>query len=243
MKVKDDCIGCGKCVPYCPMGAMELVQGKVDIVQDQCVECGNCLRAKVCPTDALYLPEIQWPRTFMRELSDPSIRHTTCGGSGRGTAEMKSNDVTGRFRQGELGLGIEVGRPGTGTLIRDVEKIAMLLCASGAPVHFEEDNPIVHIMADRKTGKFKEEILDFRLLSIIIEFKTDARYMPEIMKALEEAGKVIDTLFSVSMITRAEADESLPNVEQALKLGYQPSINAKVNVGLGRPKYEDREAV
>lgn len=235
MLLAEDCIGCGLCVPYCPMGAIHIEGEQPYIDQDECVECNACLRAGVCPADALVQPELKWPRSIRRELSDPAYRNSTTGVAGRGTAEMKTNDVTGRYLHGQIGVGIEVGRPGLGTKLRDVEKIAMMIAAAGFPFRFEEKNPCTSLMEDTKTGKFKEEVLNEKVLSIIIEFVTDTKYIPEIMKTLEKAAKVVDTVFSVSIITRAEDNGTLPNVEKLIELGYQPSLNAKVNVGLGRP--------
>lgn len=64
----DACIGCGMCVPRCPMFAIELVDGKCEMNR-QCVRCGQC--ALVCPASArslsakpteelIELPEDMW---------------------------------------------------------------------------------------------------------------------------------------------------------------------------------------
>ena len=47
---------------------------------------------------------------------------------GRGTDEIKMNDVTGRLRRGDAGLLVEMGRPGVGAYFRDIEKVAMAKC-------------------------------------------------------------------------------------------------------------------
>jgi hypothetical protein len=49
------------------------------------------------------------------------------GVGGRGTEEIKTNDVTGRIGEGEAGIVVELGRPGVGARIRDVERVAMAL--------------------------------------------------------------------------------------------------------------------
>lgn len=51
---------------------------------------------------------------------------------GRGTQEMKTNDVTNRFREGEVGIGVELGRPGVGATFADAEKVSIRLAALGA---------------------------------------------------------------------------------------------------------------
>jgi len=54
-----------------------------------------------------------------------------------GTEEMKTNDVTGRFRTGEVGFAIDVGRPnGGGIYLREVEKSRKRLAPLG--VQFEK---------------------------------------------------------------------------------------------------------
>ncbi len=46
----DLCTDCGGCVGVCPVDAVELIGGHVDITQ-ACIECDLCVRA--CPTGAL----------------------------------------------------------------------------------------------------------------------------------------------------------------------------------------------
>ncbi|HUV55530.1 MAG TPA: hypothetical protein VMW03_10050 [Candidatus Krumholzibacteriaceae bacterium] len=81
----------------------------------------------VCPTGALTPPELTWPRSLRAAFSDPTVVHPGTGVGGRGTEEIKTNDVTGRLRRGEAGIVVELGRPGTGARLRDVEKMAMAL--------------------------------------------------------------------------------------------------------------------
>ena len=58
----DKCIACKRCFPYCPMGRIqtfkrhEKIHGRVyiEIDQDACTDCGMCLRANICPVNALY---------------------------------------------------------------------------------------------------------------------------------------------------------------------------------------------
>ncbi len=50
------CKGCGICAAFCPKGALEIVNDKVQRVKDtECVLCGQCeLR---CPDYAIYINE------------------------------------------------------------------------------------------------------------------------------------------------------------------------------------------
>ncbi len=76
--------------------------------QEECVECGVCLRVDVCPVDAIYMPpeSKQYPRSIRAEFSDPGVQFPTLKQGGRGTEEMKTNDVTGRYRRGEYGMAL-----------------------------------------------------------------------------------------------------------------------------------------
>jgi ferredoxin len=123
------CTGCGRCVPYCPMDA--IVRHKKDrekgtkawteIDRDECVEC----------SDAIKEEELAWPRVLRRAFSDPLYVHQGTDVPGRGTEEMKTNDVTGRFREGFIGVGLEFGRPGTGTRLKETEKALKKLTRLG----------------------------------------------------------------------------------------------------------------
>ena len=232
MNIGKDCIGCGSCVACCPMEAISLGPDGAKINQDECVECNACIRAEVCPTDSLIKPKLTWPRTIRRAFSDPGPQHAT-GVPGRGTEEMKTNDVTGRYRRGDVGFVLDVGRPGVGTRLRTVEKIYKMLIGLG--VHFEEQNPLRGLLKEDDRTSFKEEVLDEKVLSIIIEFIVPNSGMKEILEALRSCAAEIDTVFSVGLVDRVLEDGSMENAKLAGELGYPISVNAKVNVGLGRP--------
>jgi hypothetical protein len=191
----------------------------------------------VCPTGALTPPELSWPRSIRAEFSDPTVSHSSTGGGGRGTEEIKTNDVTGRLGEGEVGIVVELGRPGTGARLRDLETIAMALAPLGAC--FEPDNPVTYLMEDTSTGKLKPEVLDEKVLSAIIEMKTQQNKIPDFLRALEAVQKEVNTVFAVGIASKCLPDGTVPHQAWVREAGYSLSPNGKNNLGLGRPLFEE----
>ena len=231
----ESCTVCDECVPYCPMGAISIDDVAV-IDQDECVDCGVCLRAQICPADAFIYEPAAWPRSLRALFSDARTVHKDTSLPGRGTSEMKTNEVTGTFKRGWVGIGIEMGRPGIGTRFHDVNKVAQAMAQLG--VHFAPKNPVTFLMEDVNTGKLKEEVLDEKVLSAIIEFIFPIEKLEDVLTSLRKVSQEIDTVFSVDCINRAEDDGSLPVEKILLELGVPYYINGKTNVGLGRPLAE-----
>ena len=108
-----------------------------------------------------------------RAFSDPRVPHESTGVEGRGTEEVKTNDVSGRVKVGEVGFTIEFGRPGVGVWFRDIQKMSWALAKAG--VSFEKKNPVTSLMSDVATGTLREDILDEKVLSAIVEIKSAGR--------------------------------------------------------------------
>src|SRR5271169_1539535 len=134
------------------------VINRATVESDECVECYSCYNGMskehlnptvvrllrrlfkmarlrfdpepdVCPTSALTPDELTWPRVIRRAFSDPLVPHESTGVRGRGTEEVKTNDVTGRVKRGEVNFTIELGRPGVGVRMYDIQKMTMALAA------------------------------------------------------------------------------------------------------------------
>lgn len=241
LKVDDSkCVGCGRCRPYCTMGAISFARNRfgrvcAQVDQEECVDCGVCFRAQVCEVDALFEPAPEWPRSIRGTFSNPLIEHKETRVPGRGTEEMKTNDITGRFKWGEAGMAVEMGRPGTGARFYDIEKVAMALAKLG--VSFEEKNPCTGLMADKHTGKMKEEVLNEKVLSAIIEMTVPLSLVPEIIATVREVSQQISTVCSFDLTCKVDPDGSTPAFELARAAGVAPTVNGKTNVGLGRPLF------
>ena len=185
----------------------------------------------VCPTAAIVPDDLVWPRIVRRAFSDPQVPHESTGIHGRGTEEVKTNDVTNRVGVGEVGYVVEFGRPTVGVRFRDIEKMTVELAHMG--IEFESRNPVSHMMLDRSTGKLRSDILNEKILSAIVEFKTSIAMMPSVLRRIDEVSKDLETVVAVGVSTRC--DEHGDSALDALLLdeGFR-YIRGKTNLGLGR---------
>jgi len=93
-------------------------------------------------------------------------------------------------------------------------------------------------MEDTKIGKIREDILNEKVLSAIIECVFPREKGPAVLKAFQEAVKKIDTVCSVALADLVEPDETVLAEKMLDELGISYRINGKTNIGLGRPKFE-----
>ncbi len=256
------CVACGNCVPICPMGAISIdpAKNRAAVNPDECVECYTCYRGMsmetlnptlvrtirrllkafrlrfdpepdVCPTSAITPDELSWPRVVRRAFSDPVVTHESTGVHGRGTEEVKTNDVTNRIGIGEVGYVVEFGRPTIGVRFRDIEKMTQALAAAG--IEFEAKNPVTHMMTDKTKGKLRDDILNEKILSAIVEFKTQVENVPSVLHRIEEVSKTLDTVVAVGVSTRCgEHGES--QLDGVLEQEGYAFARGKTNLGLGR---------
>lgn len=239
------CIGCSLCLPYCPSDAIKMKQTdagkKAYIDQALCLECGNCIRPRVvkCPTKAIHLPDNLSPgRKLRRFFSDPSTTHPLTGVPGRGTEEVKTNDVTGRVCRGELGICLEMGRPSVGTSVREIQKVTMALAQLG--ITLEACNPLSAMIADPKTGVFQQEYLEESFVSAIVEFTIPFERGAELLALCRALADEVDTVFSLDLMGCYDEDGTLPALALCDELGITPRPNCKVNLGMGRPYIIER---
>jgi len=228
------CIGCLDCLDYCPVGAIKEVAGagKVCIDEEQCVECGCCLRVSACEYEALWQPELSWPRILRAQFSDPRVVHPSTSIYGRGTDETKTNEVTGRYPRGCIAIAAELGRPGVGTSLADVERVAQAILPLG--VEFERDNPTYQLFQEPSQGRLRDDVRGERVLSAILEFKTTVAKAPAVLAALARVAREVDTVISVNIASMLEPDGSLPVEHVAREAGFEIRPNGKSNLGLGR---------
>ena len=186
----------------------------------------------ICPTSAFEPEDLQWPRVVRRAFSDPRATHESTGVQGRGTEEVKTNDVTHRVQRGEVGFTIEFGRPGVGVWFRDIQKMTMALAKANVP--FEKKNPMTLLMSDVTTGVLNPDILNEKVLSAIVEIKVPVDRTEEIIRLVHEVEKDVDSVVALGVGTRcAENGEESVVAPILERMGYRIE-RAKTNTGLGR---------
>jgi len=209
----------------------------IEIDQDDCTDCGVCLRAAICPVNALFQPEDSWPREVRGILSNPLIEFKGSQVPGRGTEEMKTNDVKGSFLPGEVGVGVELGRPGIGAYFRDVEIVAQALMGANIGYELAAENPVTHFMSDKSIGKLRDDVLDEKATSAIIEGKCKREKLPDALRAIREAAKKVKTVFTVEVITKVTPEGEVPIKAVLEEMGIWYSVNTKNNLGIGEPSF------
>jgi ferredoxin len=256
------CVACGNCIPVCPMGAIciDTSLNRATVNQDACVECFTCYRGMskerlspapvrafrgflkllrlrfepepdICPTGAHTPQELTWPRIVRRAFSDPLVPHESTGVPGRGTEEVKTNDVTNRVKEGEAGFTIEFGRPGVGVNFKDIQK--MIQALAPLPIIFEKKNPIFTLLSNPTTGTIREDILNEKLLSAILELKTTFEHVPEVLRVVKQVAPTLDTIVSIGVATRCDLQGN-NLLEPLLKREGYLVYRGKTNIGLGR---------
>jgi hypothetical protein len=214
--------------------------GAMVIDPEECVECAVCLRNAKCPTSAFEDTELTMPRCVRKAFSDPFGKHenTQYKHTGRGTEEIKTNDVTGVVHSlGQVEVVVEMGRPGVGARFSDVEKITKAV--SAFDIVFDPHNPVSEHITDKKNGAVDERVLNEKVLSCIIEFSARIEDLRAILGTVRDVGKGLDTVFSLSVICKVD-DSNHTAVEDQIAASFIPRASSKINVGLGRPLYEDR---
>ncbi|MFX0057535.1 MAG: 4Fe-4S binding protein [Candidatus Hodarchaeota archaeon] len=232
MRIKEDlCTGCGKCVISCTTKAIKIIDNKAVIDQDLCVECSICYRYADCPVKAIKPKLLKWPRLVRNVFSDVISTHKLTGVPGRGTEEMKTNDITNRFKIDEIGFSIELGRPGIGTQLKTIDLLIKKFSKIG--VQYEEASPVTALLNDNRTG-IRDEVKKERVLSAIIEFKVPVDKTGIILKIIKEIEQKIDTVFTVGIISRFDDEGKIPIIDLLHQNGFNINPNAKVNIGLGK---------
>jgi len=87
----EHCIGCGACIPRCPMEALSLREGVAIPDLDRCIGCGLCV--SVCPTNALSLER----RPDRKKVEIPENLTQAYIQRGRTRGSMKPHQLLGMW--------------------------------------------------------------------------------------------------------------------------------------------------
>lgn len=136
------------------------------------------------------------------------------------------------MQRGEAGLTIEFGRPGVGVRFHEIQRMTRALAQAG--VAFEKRNPVTTLMSDVAGGKIRQDVLNEKVLSAIVEIKVPIERMEEIIGLVHDIEGQIDTVVAIGVGVRCDEDGEENEVFAVLqRLGYKLE-RAKTNVGLGR---------
>lgn len=226
----EKCVGCRKCIPLCPVGAIEfnLKTELAFISPSNCTECNWCFRSKICKPEAIVPGDLEWPRYVAAMFSDVEYSNPRTGIGGRGTEGMKTNDAIARFKRGDIGVVIEPGRPVLGARFSDVEKVIMKFKSHGYDL--ESESPLIEMLADAKTGALLPELRDLRIISCVIEFILPHTAAEEIMEMATELGNEVDSVFNLSVALRADEGGTSP-FRRLFGCDKFSLPNGKVNLG------------
>jgi Pyruvate/2-oxoacid:ferredoxin oxidoreductase delta subunit len=245
---QDVCEKCLGCIPVCPVGAIQITETKfvhhfffqVAIDYETCVECDVCRRLNICPQGAIkQVDAIPYPRSLRAAFSDPTVKHESTSVPGRGTEEMKTNDVKNEFTEDIIGFSVELGRPGVAAYLRDLEKVTKKVIALGGL--FAPHNPVLALMKDQSTGELKEEVLNEKVLSAIAEFiAPKQKALTVLAQLIPFINTELETVATISLIARNDNEGGhsfLRELEAHGKdNGYIPYPNGKVNIGIAAIK-------
>jgi hypothetical protein len=173
--------------------------------------------------------KLEWPRVLRETFSNPRAVHENTGITGRGTEGIKTNDSQNRYKRGEMGVFIEVGRPVLGGRFDDVERIVKKFRGHGYQVI--PQNPIASLIENPETGALKAEILDEKIISCVIEFLLPAEAADELVAIVGELSGEVESLFSLSVGLRAD-EQGEPHFEEIFGPDIVRLPNAKVNLGV-----------
>ncbi len=247
---KTKCVACGRCAQICTVSGAQVhilrrdpVDGHLyyEINEDECVDCGLCKKLAGCETDAMYMPDYGWPRIIRAQFSDPVVDHPVTQGHGRGTEEMKTNEVTGIIPMDHVGLFVEFGRPAIGARYHDVQMVAQALAK--LDVEFEPCNPCTALMSDPKTGTFKPEVLDEKVLSTILEMVVPIDKAIEALRIIKELEPKLHCVASVALASLFDRGFHCQGDDVLAAAGLKARPNGKMTTGLGRPLAHPPQAI
>jgi len=134
IEITSDCTGCGRCVKWCPFGAIEVVEGKAQI-QVNCTLCGSCVQA--CELGAIKMKKEPLKPKDLSEYKDVWVFVER---KDRGIREV-TFELLGKARE----LAQKLGEKTCAVLLgENVEPFCKELAAYGADKIYLVEHPHLH---------------------------------------------------------------------------------------------------
>jgi len=132
-----------------------------------------------------------------------------------------------------VGVAVEMGRPGVGTRMRDIERLTRAMASMASSSN--RTQPVTGLMSDPVRGILKEDVLNERVLSAIIEFKLPEEKLAVILPALKLVAETLDTVFSLGSSVSFPRTAPIRRPRGSSRSVSSCNQTEKVNLGLGRP--------
>ena len=89
------------------------------------------------------------------------------------------------------------------------------------------------MMTDKKAGKIRDDVLNEKILSAIVEFKTRIENVPAVLHRVDEVSKTLDTVVALGVSTRCD-ESGQSALDSVLSEEGFSFVRGKTNLGLGR---------
>ncbi|MGM0470727.1 MAG: ATP-binding protein [Bacillota bacterium] len=141
---RDKCVGCGNCTVNCEQGALQIVDGKAELISEHfCDGLGNCIGD--CPTGALEIKEREAKEFKGKdEKADDNHKHSS-GCPGSKMMELQKNKTTDQDEDKEIesqlqNWPIQINLlPPKAPYFDDADLLIIADCVAGAYGNFQQD--------------------------------------------------------------------------------------------------------
>ena len=152
---REKCIGCESCIAVCPVGALNMVDGKANIDQDTCIACGACIGE--CPVEAIEREEI------VREVKNKEGKDLWVN------VELEDGEPVGVYEL--LGVGAELAAKA------DQKCCAVLICKEAGSLPqklFAAGADIVYVVSGPEYAEYNTDIYTNAFCELVETYKPNA---------------------------------------------------------------------
>ena len=153
---REKCIGCESCIAVCPVGALNMVDGKANIDQDTCIACGACIGE--CPVEAIEREEI------VREVKNKEGKDLWVN------VELEDGEPVGVVYE-LLGVGAELAAKA------DQKCCAVLICKEAGSLPqklFAAGADIVYVVSGPEYAEYNTDIYTNAFCELVETYKPNA---------------------------------------------------------------------